>query len=128
LVLPHENTNGLLPKLNLYDLYLIYNKKLSVIYDNTAYDLNYNVQFNEFISNVYSFVTAYIKLPTEIPITPNTIYPVIISDTEFNTTLPLSVCTSVKNNITLGTVDAVTGNVNLSGFKYNVKFKNDHVL
>ena len=123
----HENYSA--PSFNQYNAYLMYNKKMSIVYNNNLYDLNYYVNYKEFDANTYYIDDLYIQFPNEVPITPNTLYPIVISDSEFNTIIPSSICTNVNNIGSLGAIQYTTGDITFDdSYKYNVLMKNDNVL
>lgn len=114
---------------NIYDNSLYKNKKLQIVYNSNVYNLNYKARFKEFISGVYYMDYCYIEFPIEVPLTTNTLYPVLIGAISTPNTVPNisdSDMLSLQNYATLGTVNRDTGDITLLNQSSNVKYKNNH--
>jgi hypothetical protein len=102
------------------------NKKFSIIYNGEKFDFDYKADYSEIVTGQYKINSLIFKMPNNIPITNNTIYPIIFDENDTNSELTIDE-NDVNNNSNIGLFDE-NDNMTLNNFLSTLSYKNKHTL
>lgn len=100
------------------------NKKYYIIYNDEKFDFDYKVQSNEIVSGQSEIDFLIFKIPDNIPISNNTLYPIIYDESNSNTALTINE-NDVDNTATIG-IFREDDKIQLEDFNFSIELKNKY--
>lgn len=100
------------------------NKKFQIIYKNEKFDFNYKTDYEEVANGQYKINSLLFKTPDNLPLTNDTLYPIIFDENENNTELNVNE-NDVDNTANIGLFNE-NDNIELNDYKFTLSYKNKH--
>lgn len=108
------------------------NKKMNIIYNGQEYELKWFYSgkdiFKSIDINCSEPYYCYLKFPEEVPLTPNTIYPIVIDDRIENSPPIMINIENILNRCSFGLPDPITEEIFINGFNPVVELKNKPIF